>query len=186
MDFNAYLTHCVMAEGAFSPEECHRIIHTEGLLQSALVRNTAPESTALVEDKTVRSAKLKPILDTPENAWLMQKLMYICTAANEQYFCFAWRALSSLQVIEYSVGDFYDWHLDIGKLDNSSRKFSLVVLLSDPQDYEGGQLTLWDNQPAQKQGSVYLFPSYLMHKVQPVTKGVRYSLVAWATGPCFT
>jgi PKHD-type hydroxylase len=65
----------------------------------------------------------------------------------------------------------------------------LSVQLSDPSDYEGGDLLLHisaDPKKAPKnQGQVILFPSHTLHEVTPVTKGIRYSLVAWVTGPKF-
>lgn len=68
------------------------------------------------------------------------------------------------------------------------RKLSMVVQLSDPADYEGGELqftevTNPDKEALQKQGSIIVFPSYLQHAVTPVTKGKRYSLVLWLSGP---
>jgi len=84
------------------------------------------------------------------------------------------------------VGDFYDWHLDIGKTDTSSRKLSVSVQLSDPEGYEGGELLLRDyanESPVKEIGSVIVFPSYLSHRVSKILTGERWSLVAWVHGP---
>lgn len=92
-----------------------------------------------------------------------------------------------LQLSEYGVGHFYDWHLDMGKNDFSVRKISFVVQLSDESDYEGGELEVFssihpDVQPKSR-GTMVIFPSYILHRVTKVTRGARLSLVGWIGGP---
>jgi PKHD-type hydroxylase len=68
------------------------------------------------------------------------------------------------------------------------RKLSLVCQLSDPSEYEGGELQINTGEiftPEKQKGTVILFPSYLLHRVTPVTKGTRRSLVLWIEGPAF-
>lgn len=105
---------------------------------------------------------------------------------------------NSLQYTEYN-GDgpapqFYDWHQDC-LFDNAvlDRKLSAVVQLSNPDDYEGGLFEmegcarpLFNVEPFLPRGSLLIFPSYLKHRVLPVTKGLRKSLVTWYNGPRFT
>ena len=90
-----------------------------------------------------------------------------------------------LQFTEYEgQGSHYDWHPDIGP-NTTKRKLSIVVQLSDEKDYEGGELLINTGQlliPSKKQGTVILFPSFLMHKVEPLQSGNRYSLVSWISG----
>ena len=77
----------------------------------------------------------------------------------------------------------------MGPDETSSRKISIVVQLSDPLEYEGGELQISDggtNRVCEKtKGTIIIFPSYLLHRVTPVTKGTRRSLVLWVTGPPF-
>lgn len=90
------------------------------------------------------------------------------------------------QLAEYRVGDEYDWHLDIGPGASRMRKLSLSAQLTDPGEYEGGDLEIRGAGLAGRaRGTVILFPSFLLHRVTPVTRGVRRSLVAWATGNPF-
>jgi len=96
-----------------------------------------------------------------------------------------------IQYAEYHESDsgFYDWHYDLA-MTYSRRKLSVIVQLSDPSEYEGGylQIRCEDMNPvtmSKEKGSVILFPSYLLHRVTPVTKGVRKSLVVWIDGPPF-
>ena len=89
--------------------------------------------------------------------------------------------IESAQISRYSVGEYYDEHIDFGKDNNLTRKLSLTVQLSDENDYEGGDLIFYygsdkDKAPRGK-GSVIVFDSRTPHEVTPVTKGVRYSLV---------
>lgn len=85
-----------------------------------------------------------------------------------------------------AAGDFINWHPDEPMWDGHYRgkKLSLVVQLSDPADYDGGVLELRERSPTPKgQGLAILFPSFYWHRVTPVTRGARYSLVVWAHGP---
>jgi PKHD-type hydroxylase len=95
-----------------------------------------------------------------------------------------------LQLSEYNGDDegHYDWHMDCGKEVNT-RKLSLSIQMSDPEEYEGGELNIHTHagiSTAPKlKGTVILFPSYLLHRVTKVTKGNRKSLVCWIHGPPF-
>ena len=84
---------------------------------------------------------------------------------------------------------FYDWHMDSYPPKNGiQRKLTCVILLNDSTDYEGGELqikNLEDRILLKNQGSVIVFPSFIDHRVTPVTKGVRYTAVTWALGPSF-
>lgn len=109
--------------------------------------------------------------------------------------CFRYRVgfIETLQYTEYKVGYFYDWHRDTLDKDYNiffeQRKISISIQLSDPLEYEGGDLEFYHPEgpkkaPRQK-GTAILFPSYMYHRVTPVTKGRRLSLVSWINGPDF-
>ena len=94
-----------------------------------------------------------------------------------------------IQYTEYHASNngHYDWHQDIGPGDASLRKISLTVQLTDSALYEGGDLEIWQggevrDKTPRGSGIVIIFPSYMMHRVTPVTKGVRRSLVLWVGG----
>ena len=81
----------------------------------------------------------------------------------------------------------YDWHLDYGSA-FSNRKISFSIQLSDPSEYDGGVLEIAgmpSNEETQKKGTIILFPSYVRHRVTPVTRGTRYCIVGWVHGPHF-
>ena len=106
------------------------------------------------------------------------------------------------QFTKYDEGQYYDWHTDSfetphidGDWKGLIRKVSVTVTLSDPKDYEGGFLEFahHKNEPHKceyvkareglPRGSIIVFPSYTWHRVTPVTKGTRLSLVQWNLGP---
>ena len=93
------------------------------------------------------------------------------------------------QITEYSKDDFYNWHTDtsINMIDEPPvRKLSMTVLLNDPREFEGGNLEIANlvMNPMQ-QGHAAIFASFLQHRVAPITKGVRRSLVMWFGGEPF-
>jgi predicted 2-oxoglutarate/Fe(II)-dependent dioxygenase YbiX len=81
----------------------------------------------------------------------------------------------------------FSWHSDIGSGYTNMRKLSMIVGLSDPSEYEGGELKLFINGELNvgklKKGEVVVFPSFVQHCVTPVTKGVRQTLVVFVSGP---
>lgn len=110
------------------------------------------------------------------------------------------------QFTKYSKGQFYDWHCDSHPIpypkekgsafEGKVRKLSCTISLSEPKDYEGGLLEfdLRNSYTKSKKikckeilpkGSICVFPSYIWHRVTPVTKGTRYSLVIWSLGKPF-
>jgi len=93
------------------------------------------------------------------------------------------------QFSEYQKGEFYTWHTDISlnmHLEPPVRKLSMTLLLNDPNEFEGGNLEIASNNLLpMKQGHAAIFASFLQHRVTPVTKGVRKSLVMWFGGEPF-
>jgi len=108
--------------------------------------------------------------------------------ANRNAFGFDLNYVPSLQFAEYSKGSFYNWHHDINWDSDSAsdRKLSIVIQLTDENEYEGGDFefkSIENPVDFRKQGSILVFPSYNEHRVTEVTKGVRNSLVCWMEGP---
>lgn len=95
------------------------------------------------------------------------------------------------QLTRYKSADegYYDWHVDSSPPQNGvQRKLSCVILLNDVSEFEGGILQfkgMEDQILLEKCGSIIVFPSFIEHKVTPVTKGTRYTAVTWANGPAF-
>lgn len=110
---------------------------------------------------------------------------------NSNVYKFKIKSISNdIQYTVYNSEDegHYDWHLDVGP-EHSTRKLSVVMQLSDPEEYEGGDLEIHAGEidvVKKKKGMIVIFPSYLLHRVTPVTRGVRKTLVLWIDGPPFT
>ncbi len=140
--------------------------------------------------KKIRSSSVKWIPKNDEWMWLYEKLMDMAATANNEVWKF--NLISANELIQYteyydSAEGHYDWHQDIGPNIGSQRKVSLTVQLSESDEYEGGDLEMWsggDNVAVAERGAgvVFIFPSYMMHRVTKVTKGTRRSFVLWVGG----
>jgi len=190
--YNEYLTTVGQFPNMFSPEECCRLVGlplstTEALVE---VRDVSdPHATARSQlVYGTRRTRIKPIPPAPENAWVFDRLRGLATRANQEAFRFRITDLMSVDVLEYGPDGFFDWHVDIGPDVFSTRKLTLVTALTSPGDYEGGDLKFADGgEPVRLAlGTTAIFPSYLLHKVEPVTRGMRHTLVAWVHGPSFS
>lgn len=131
--------------------------------------------------------------------WLAERLEYIARQLNGKYFGLdLWGFGENFQYTTYKydvkkkIEQHYDWHMDQGSSEGPPRKLSLVLQLSDPSEYEGGELQIMTGNSGslgetcrKQKGIIYAFPSYLMHRVTPVTKGIRRTLVVWISGPKF-
>ena len=96
----------------------------------------------------------------------------------------------NIQFAEYGPDQHYDWHVDVFPLGNQGldRKVSVVCLLSEPSEFEGGNLEvkLYSEYKAPlKKGTIIAFPSILQHRVTPVISGLRRSATIWMNGPRF-
>lgn len=93
-----------------------------------------------------------------------------------------------VQYAEYGVGGHYKWHIDTYVMSGApkDRKVTVICLLNDPREFEGGQLEIKNvDVTPMKKGDVVVFPSFIEHRVTPVTKGVRKTATMWLTGPAF-
>lgn len=142
------------------------------------------------QDLSIRDSFVNFLFPNEITSWIFQRLTTVINEVNGRYFNFDLTAMEQgLQFTRYQApGEHYEWHIDRG-FQTGTRKLSLSMQLSDPDDYEGGELELWyGGEPVKagkKRGMITVFPSYVMHRVSPVTKGTRYSLVCWISGPQF-
>jgi len=170
---------------AFTSFECQKIIE-EGKKQNLTTAAIGSDNYNL----EYRDSKISIFTDTTELYWLYEKVSYITSDLNKQFFNFDLFGFSEpFQFTEYNApSGKYDAHMDSFYKGNI-RKLSICVQLTDPSEYEGGELELlFDTFPTsldKTQGCLYAFPSYTVHRVNTVTKGTRHSLVAWATGKPF-
>jgi PKHD-type hydroxylase len=173
----------------FTPEECEKII-AHGKKQPIIDAKVGGGDNKEVVDDKIRITKISWIEPDPEITWAYRKLVDATLGLNQQYFNFDLTGFfEKLKFTEYYAPDgFYKSHMD--KVFNSViRKLSVSVQLTDPKDYEGGELEVFSGPEPEvmikSRGAVIAFPSYILHQVKPVTKGQRFSLVGWTLGPNF-
>ena len=138
----------------------------------------------------IRQSKVSWINNNSRTSWLYDRMAWIARNLNGQFFDLdLFGFVEDFQYTEYTVGNHYTWHMDKGPGCIAPRKLSLVLMLSDPSEYDGGDLEIFTGVNTttldKKRGIVHAFPSYVMHRVTPVTRGVRRSLVVWISGPKF-
>ena len=170
-------------ENGFSNEEIDLIVNTskQYQYQKASIIGDDPNSV-------VRKSNIKWLPYDQQWEWVYDKMMNCINEANNALWGFnLYTVLDNIQYTEYEGnGGHYDWHLDIGPESINHRKVSVVVQLSDPTEYEGGDLELQPGNNSfavpRKKGAIVLFPSFILHRVTPLTSGLRRSLVLWAGG----
>ena len=126
--------------------------------------------------------------------WIYDRLADVLRSINGQFYRFdIYGFCENLQYTLYdgNYSGHYTWHQDSGVSHqfSSPRKLSLVLQLSDSWEYEGGELEIYSSlkptQVKKQKGLITVFPSYMLHRVTPVTAGIRRTLVVWVTGPAF-
>ena len=149
---------------------------------------------------SIRKSKVK-FFEKHEHSeliFLFNKLNNAIWNLNGQYYNFDLNGYSFIQYTTYNgeelseYGYHIDMHTGIGNTDDNvdTRKLSLSLILSDSKSYGGGEFKMMlseigENEIEQKRGRIILFPSFFLHKVCPVTNGIRKSIVAWVEGPKF-
>ena len=176
-----HLENWMFAENYFTNDECKKIIKYGNSLKKENAETTDEKYN---KENNIRKGKVAWINYNENSAWIFDKLSHAIKILNEKCFKFDIYGIESLQFAEYNApNDHFKEHID-RHIGTPVLKLSLSIQLSDPQDYEGGELELIFVDEAIKmpkaQGTLIAFPSYTLHKVTPITKGKRYSVVAWA------
>jgi len=174
-------------EGAFTEQELNWL---QQKAKTAEQNASVGGNMGSTVDLNIRRSQVSWLDNNPTTNWLFEKLGQAVSQLNSDYFRFDLTGFGeNLQLTNYdqSENGMYGWHQDYGS--KISRKLSLSVQLTDPSEYEGGNLQIMTtgapvNVPKQR-GLIVAFPSYVLHQVTPVTQGSRQSLVAWISGPAF-
>jgi PKHD-type hydroxylase len=170
----------------FTPDECLWISSLP--LETTAAEIVDGQGAYARVDRLQRRTNERIVPRNREFGWIYKRLRKLALEANERAYRFALGELMTMHVLGYESDGFFDWHMDLGTGATASRKLSLVTFLTPPDQYTGGNLCFMDGseplRPAQ--GTTAIFPSYLLHRVDPVTSGERFTLVSWLHGPCFT
>ena len=185
---------------------CHEII------QTGLAKEKQTAITGLSEKLNKKQMKKsKQIRDSNvvwlDDQWIYKGIQpYIHEANKNAGWNFEWNWNESCQFTIYDHKQHYNWHRDAWdepynrpndiNVHNKIRKLSVIISLTDPKEYKGGDLFFdFENvygkpkpfkaKEIKPQGSIVVFPSDTWHKVSSVTKGTRYSLVMWCLGKTF-
>ena len=198
-------------QSALTPRFCDELIKY-GISQQEQLALTGGQTTKInegkpLDDKDIIDLKKKRDSNITwlNDRWIYKEIQPFIHQANRLAgWNFDWDFSESCQFTKYKLNQFYDWHCDswdtpYANQDNKDsfgkiRKLSVTCSLSDPKDYKGGELefdfrnTDPDKPNVRKcaeiaqRGSIVVFPSHVWHRVKPVTKGTRYSLVIWNLG----
>ena len=176
-------------EPIFTPQQCQMVIDKGMSLKKEEAKvGMGKLEGGLDSKKRITTISWIPFKDMPE---MYKDIEATMLKANNNHFGFEGMQLTEpAQFTHYLESGFYDWHMDndvMGKHQPPVRKISMTLLLSDPTTFEGGELEFMSKGKTAKlkQGQAIFFASWLQHRVKPVTKGERKSLVMWFGGPSF-
>lgn len=149
------------------------------------------------QENAIRKSQAKFYHYNEETSWIFNRLNEVIEHVNSNCFNFDLNGYESFQYTEYKKNGQYNFHTDMAELfdpktnaDTEPRKLSLSLILNEPgKDYEGGEFETQTSDKIttheSKKGRIFVFPSYIVHRVSPITKGTRKSLVVWVKGPKF-
>ena len=179
-----------VATGAFTSDDLKAIVR---LCESRPVQPaTIATPAGSIVDPTFRTSSIAWLNPDAESEFVFVRLAAVVEHVNRERYGFDLVGL--VEPVQYTVYEApsvgYEWHVDMIDAPCSlQRKLSLTVQLSDDDEYDGGELQFRDGAGVtgapREQGLVVAFPSWAQHRVAPVTRGTRRSLVAWIGGPSF-
>jgi len=173
----------------FTPEQCQMVIDAgrKQRPQKAQVGMNKPKG-GVDTNKRITTISWIPFKEMQP---MYDQINEFIQKANRNHFGFGdIQITEQAQFTEYPEGGFYDWHMDTDvtmQHEPPVRKISMTLLLSPENQFEGGDLELMapGKRVKLKQGHAIIFASFLNHRVAPVTRGVRQSLVMWFGGEPF-
>jgi PKHD-type hydroxylase len=189
---------CVSVQSVFTKEESDKVIKfgKEFIFYKATTLKEGVNVNDPGKVKDYRQSNIAFFTYNEASAWIFVRVADLVAKINSDFYGFELNGFSCIQFTEYKAEEsgHYDWHMDtvFGAVDsenNGMRKLSVSIVLNE--DFEGGDFQLHvgresgaKTQPL-KTGDGLIFPSFIPHKVSPVTSGARYSLVVWVCGPKF-
>lgn len=185
MDHNDAITKVAVLPRLLDPAGCARAVELAQRFPAAEGR----VGTGDQQRSEIRRSQIWIFEPAPETEFIFRPLRDAVLQLNQGYRFELAGFATGCQIARYHESDqgHYDWHIDLGTGRFSRRKLSLSIQLSPADGYAGGDLDFHlsglDRARMREQGTLIAFPSYLEHRVAPVTRGERFSLVAWIEGP---
>jgi PKHD-type hydroxylase len=186
MKYSAPLECFAVWRDAFTPEEIARITFLEAHMDFENGTVGGRKSS----HKEIRDSDVAWLHPDHNTDWIFQRFSGVISQANRDHFMYDVEGLDALQYTKYGLDQHYTWHWDVAfGWENYQRKISLVMLLDDPEDYEGGEFEICNNGNLDdikslkpNKGDILLFASWMPHRVKAVTSGSRRSVVSWVMG----
>ena len=198
-------------ESALSPKFCDEVIKYANSKKEVLGRTGGYEKEDLTKEEIKNlQRKRKSDLVWLDDPWIYKEIQpYVHQANVNANWNYDWDQSESCQFTKYKLNQYYDWHCDgwdkpyekEGPQKGKVRKLSMTCQLTDGSEYKGGELEFdfRNYEPNMRdesihriqckeilpKGSIIVFPSFVWHRVKPVTAGTRYSLVVWHLGRPF-
>jgi len=194
-----------------NPHQIHNTVHTHSYWLGAFTRQECDLICATYDQKNLydgvtglnneldysyRKSQITLETKNDSNLWIFDRLFDIGQKTNEEFFQYDLLGFEFFQYTVYNNAEYYNYHIDtmfngydVNKDTNLCRKLSVSILLNDAKEFEGGELDICIGNPDSAlsnklgKGDAIFFPSYLLHRIRPVTSGIRKSLVVWILGP---
>lgn len=180
------------SRNTFNESEIERVVAYFETLEK--VKGNVGNAKATDDISRTRVSKVAWVKLNNESRWIYERLAAVTRRINGKHFrydLYGFHDHMQYTVYEGEEKSHYDWHTDSGSTTTNDppRKLSLVLQLNGPEEYEGGELEVMTTgrpvRVVREKGLIVVFPSYTVHRVRPVTSGVRRSLVVWVCGPAF-
>ena len=167
----------------FTPVECRQI--RESVNQTPVVED--PYAAQHPEKVVGRTGYRRQLKEPTLASWVLKRIMQATFGINQTHFRFQIEGMEVPHVIEYEPGHQSFWHMDITDDQTTNRKLTMLVFLSDSSEFTGGKFSVYPESLDidQNQGNLLLFPAFLLHKVDPILTGTRFTLATWGIGPPF-
>lgn len=188
--YNVALSYFAICESWFNADEVDRIIDLEDLEKFSTGTLASSKENKFEVNKKYRDSDIYFLYPSDASNWVFDKFGAILGDVNHKCFMYDIDGIENFQYTRYKKNQHYDWHFDIlCGYSNWERKISASIVLSDPDEYEGGEFEIMDKgnpdlttivKPTK--GSIIFFASWMPHRIKPITKGVRKSLVTWVMG----
>ena len=181
LEGNDHLQQPFVFERVFTAEQCAQIRALGAAQRLWRGRSSSDED----EYRVCTTSWLE---ETSATTFVYSRLREVVRSVNALYGLDVVGFGEPLHYICYEPGGHFDWHTDLGIGPMSTRKISISIQLSDPSEYSGGDLEFSPHGVVERFrgiGTAIAFPSYIAHRVAPVTAGNRHALVAWIHGPHF-